>query len=193
MLKTRIFFPEPSLSLAKILVRLGSVGIEGQPHYLELNLFAESFPAWLQQLKHRRSEKIKHYHVWESSQVIDATRKTLLKWYDIAEPSACPLFTLWSGSVKISAGEAHGAFMKFQQIFEKALKQQQSKNHHINRALKVAYMWRSATVKKLSNEFNIPERTLFREMQKALYEIGKNVLGQMKCKNSIQEKNEVDT
>jgi GTPase SAR1 family protein len=123
---------------------------------------------------------------WPKDHVINATRETL-RAFDKMTVQTNPLYKLWISSTELTSQDPAKEYKKFEALFNNSLEQLHAQNPIMARALKVIYIQRSTTLRQLSRELNIPERTFYRKIQTTLYELGKKTLDQMEGVNINEE------
>lgn len=174
MMKADIITAAPEPGLAELLNALGAVPPADANGYLLLDL-NKSFPEWLKSLLRGKPNPEPG-----TGQIVKATRRTLFQWRQPGDIQNSPLFLMHLDLAGLTSSDASEVYGRFVTILSSVLKRYRKKSPRITRIIDIVYLRRSTTLREISKESGIPERTLYRELQKAFYEIGQCVLSELR-------------
>ncbi len=171
--RARIIVTDPSPLLMNVLHCTGAIRVKDSPRVYLLDLTERTLPS-------RKKHVEKNPRHIPKENLIDATRKTLRQWHDPTKTGPYPLLDIWRENAGPGEKEKENASREFASHLAASLQKQKEQDPLTARALEVLYLKRSTTLRQLSAELGVPERTMYRKIQNAIYELGREVLEKMK-------------
>lgn len=170
LMKWDILTEESGPEMEKILASLGAVPLKDTKRFL-IKLHNLSLTDWADQLQRGR---IRHFP--RSDDIVNSTRKTLEQWGQTGQLRDSPLWQMMECYMGVSIHTTGDVFSRFERAVARELQLHHTRNPRMARIIKIIYLHRSTTLRELSRELGIPERTLYRQIHNSLYEIGRNIL-----------------
>ncbi|NPV90807.1 MAG: hypothetical protein HPY50_08550 [Firmicutes bacterium] len=179
IMKADIVTAPPRGGLAEMLGEIGGEALNDEGGCFLLGL-KKDFPKWLDSILYGQP-------TWKpkDSEIVEATRKTLQNWRQPGMSRSLPLLEMLEHAGAPDPGTAVG-FDHFESIMSSVLRSYHDENPRMARIIDAVYLRHSTRMRDAAKELGIPERTLYREIQRSLYQIGKNLLRQM-GRNSIHD------